>query len=173
MECLITQISKSFQRDSFDCGVPEQNEYLKRHARQNHNKGSAKAYVAVESNKVIGYYCISMSEIAYECLPSSITKGVGRYPAPSMLIGQFAVDLAYQGKGLGQKLLFNAIGRAVKFSEDIGVLAIRVDANSEKARSFYLKYGFNDYEDSSKEGLFPLLLPMSVVMKTCPQNPVA
>ena len=172
MEWVITQISKRFQRDSFDCGVADQNEYLRRHARQNHDKGSARCFVAVQLERVIGYYCISMSEIAFECLPESERKGLPRYPAPSMLIGQFAVDKTYQGRGVGKELLFHAIGKAIEFSSEIGILAIRVDANSQRARDFYLKYGFKDYENNAQNGLFPLLLPMSVVLKTRSQNPV-
>jgi len=32
-------ISKAHDRESFDCGEPELNEFLRRHARQSHEKG--------------------------------------------------------------------------------------------------------------------------------------
>jgi hypothetical protein len=39
-------IDKKYQRDSFDCGYPILKDYLKKYARQNHQKGIAKTGVA-------------------------------------------------------------------------------------------------------------------------------
>lgn len=39
-------ISKAQDRESFDCGEVELNEFLGRHARQSHEKGGAKTFVA-------------------------------------------------------------------------------------------------------------------------------
>lgn len=184
MEWITTPISKNFDRNSFDCGVLEQNDYLKKHARRNHDKGFAKTFVALQMNSIIGYYSISMSQVLFEELPEVLRKGLPRYPAPAALIGQFGVDLNHQGQGLGERLLYDAIGRLVCLSDEIGIFAIKVDANSQKSRDFYLKRGFqlcerlneeskNATDDANPKELFPLLLPMSVVMKTRPQKPIA
>lgn len=42
-------IDKKYKKDSFDCGYPVLNDYLKKSARQNHNKGIAKTFVATEN----------------------------------------------------------------------------------------------------------------------------
>lgn len=64
-------IEKKYKKDSFDCGYRVLNEYLKKYARQNHQKGIAKTFVALlESDgiKVDGYYTLSASIIEYESL---------------------------------------------------------------------------------------------------------
>lgn len=40
-------ITRHHDRASFDCGSPELNTYLARYARQNHESGGAKTFVAV------------------------------------------------------------------------------------------------------------------------------
>jgi hypothetical protein len=42
-------IGRNHDRQAFDCGVPELNDFLRRHARQNHEAGGAKTFVAVSA----------------------------------------------------------------------------------------------------------------------------
>ena len=55
-------IRRHHDRRNFDCGAPALNEYLDRYARQNHESGGAKTFVAVSPTapaRVLGYYSIS------------------------------------------------------------------------------------------------------------------
>lgn len=116
MEWIFCPIDSSFQKDTFDCGVLELNEYLKQYARQNHKNGIAKTFVAIpkqENRTVAGYYSVSMSHIERESLPESQSKRLPRYPVPAMLVGKLAVDRSMQGKGLGEELLVAALKRVV------------------------------------------------------------
>ncbi|MCL1474516.1 hypothetical protein [Argonema antarcticum] len=47
MEWIFCPIDGSVRRVNFDCGIPELNEYLKKYARQNHERGIAKTFVAI------------------------------------------------------------------------------------------------------------------------------
>jgi len=78
-------IDKSHQRNDFDCGYLALNEYLKRYARQNHNQGTAKTFVAISASgglKVDGYYTVSSSIIEYESIPESFQPRMPCYPIP-------------------------------------------------------------------------------------------
>jgi hypothetical protein len=44
-------IEKRHQKDNFDCGYRVLNDYLKKYARQNHQKGIAKTFVAIPANE--------------------------------------------------------------------------------------------------------------------------
>jgi predicted GNAT family N-acyltransferase len=72
------------------------------------------------------------------------------------LIGKLAVDNAMKGRGLGGELLVDAIFRAVKAAQEVGVFAVRVDAIDLKAKEFYLKYEFIPFEDSSRSLFLPI-----------------
>jgi len=146
----IEDVRKDHDRNDFDCGHPFLNEYLKNFARQNHNKGIARAFVMVpeEGNPVIGYYTLSMGEIAFEDLPEHLKKGLPRYPIPVARIGELAVDQTLQGGGLGPQLLLDAFGRVASASEEVAVWAVVTDPIDQRAAGFYQHHGFEPLLDS-------------------------
>jgi GNAT superfamily N-acetyltransferase len=157
-------IDKQYQRDAFDCGYAILNDYLKKYARQNHNKGIAKTFVAIPASgslKIHGYYTVSASVIEYESLPESYQRGMPAYPIPAMLIGRLAVDNSIKGQGLGSELLADALYRAVRAAQEIGIFAVRVDAIDFQAKDFYLKYEFIPFQDNE----LSLFLPMATIMR--------
>ncbi len=68
-------------------------------------------------------------------------------PVPVILLGQLAVDLDYQGRGLGSDLLVDAARRALAAADLIGARAIIVQAYDEQAKSFYERFGFRPFSD--------------------------
>ena len=95
-------------------------------------------------------------------IADSLKKGLPRYPAPVMLIGQLAVDKSVQGQGLGQILLMHALKRAIRVSSEMAIFAVRVDALDEESKRFYLKYGFIPLQDAP----FSLLLPLKTIINS-------
>jgi GNAT superfamily N-acetyltransferase len=127
----------------FDCGSPALNEFLGRYALTNHQSGSAKTFVATsESHMVVGYYSLAASQVLYADAPSRLQKGVARNPVPVVLLARLAVDLSWQGQGLGPGLLKDAILRVLSAAEGIGVRALLVHAKDDQAKAFYLHYDF-------------------------------
>jgi len=76
-----------------------------------------------------------------------------------MLIGRLAVDQRYRGRRLGEYLLVNALKRCLKLSQEIGAIAVLVDAKDEGAVRFYGRYGFRRFEDRPRS----LYLPMAEI----------
>ncbi len=157
-------IAKEHQRKNFDCGYPSLNQYLKKYARQNHQEGIAKAFVATRPEpplKVDGYYTISSSIIEFASFPKSYQKRMPKYPVPAALIGRLAVDNSAKGQGLGTELLVDALLRIIKVSQDIGVFAVRVDAIDDSAKAFYLKHEFIPFQEQP----LSLFLPLEIISK--------
>ena len=157
-------IDKTPQEADFNCGYPLLNEYLKKYARQNHNKGVAKTFVAISASgglKIDGYYTVSSSVIEYESLPDSLKRGMPCYPIPAVLIGKLAVDNPAKGQGLGTELLVDALYRAVRASQEIGIFAVRVDAIDLKAKEFYLQHEFIPFQNKE----LSLFLPMETILR--------
>ncbi len=158
-------IHKKYQREHFDCGYSALNDYLKKYAKQNHEKGIAKTFVAVDKSqplKVNGFYTVSASIIEFESLPESAKKSMPAYPVPAFLIGKLAVDNSVKGQGLGGELLVDALLRAVKAAQEVGIFAVRVDAMDLSAREFYLKYEFIPFQDKP----LSLFLPIKAIIKS-------
>jgi GNAT superfamily N-acetyltransferase len=153
-------ISKQMSREGFDCGKEKLNLYLRQSARQHHEKGISKTFVALpepESNIIAGYYSVCMAQISFLSLSTTQQKGIpSEYPIPAMRITRLAVDKTFQGKGLGQELLMEALTRALRLSSEVAIYAVVVDAIDEQAKLFYLKYDFIPYEDQSNSLFLPI-----------------
>ena len=64
-----------------------------------------------------------------------------------MLLARLAVDLDQQGQGVGEFLLLDVLRRAVVISEQTGLYGVVLDALNERAKKFYLSYGFAELID--------------------------
>ena len=157
-------IEKKHKRDTFDCGYRVLNDYLKKYARQNHQKGIAKTFVAIPSSgglKVDGYYTISASAIEFESLPQSYQQALPAYPIPAALISKLALDNPVKEQSLGGELLADALYRIVRTSEEIEIFAVRVDAIDDKAKEFYLKHEFILFQEQK----LALFLPLETIAR--------
>jgi GNAT superfamily N-acetyltransferase len=157
-------LTRHHDRSSFDCGVPPLNEYLRRYARQNHESGGAKTFVAVapETTSVLGYYTISPGAIAFAKAPPMITKKLGRYEVPVFRLGRLAVSLSVQGRGLGGDLLFAAGERAIAVAQEVGGVALAIDAKDERAAAWYERFGALRLLDDPLK----LVLPLDTIRAT-------
>jgi ribosomal protein S18 acetylase RimI-like enzyme len=156
----IVSLDTSHERNTFDCGVPELNDFLKTKARQNQDKGMNRTFVAICQEdlpkKILGFYCISSGQVNLEMLPETLRKRLPRHPVPIARIGRLAVDLAARGQRLGELLLVDALKRIENLSSQIGIFAVVVDAKNKNAVNFYLKYGFTHFKNENKVLFLPI-----------------
>lgn len=159
----IRRLETRHDRSRFDCGQPALNEWLKDRAGQFDRRDLSRTFVATRRDEtlVVGYYAISTHRVVYDILPAAEAKGLPRLDVPVVLIGRLAVDQSVQGQGLGALLLVDALGRAARISEQVGIRAVEVDALDDAARSFYLKFGFRSLLDDPRH----LLMPMHEIRK--------
>jgi GNAT superfamily N-acetyltransferase len=138
----INLLGVEHRREGFNCGDAALNEFLLRQAGQQQRRGFGKTYVAIAEDgvTVTGFITVSAGQVATTSFPTQ--SKLPRYPAPMLRIGRLAVDVQYQGKGIGQDLLSFALRLAVEFSQRVGLYAVVVDAKHDKAMAFYVKLGF-------------------------------
>ena len=116
-------LEKGHDLSGFDCGVPRLNDYLRKFALTNHQNRSARTYVAVRGEHVVGYYTLAAGSVGREETPRRVAQGLGQYPVPVILLARLAVDAGEQGHGLGGGLVKDAILRAAQAADIIGVRA--------------------------------------------------
>jgi predicted GNAT family N-acyltransferase len=58
------------------------------------------------------------------------------------LIGRLARDQRVRGKGVGDLLFADAVGRILSAASTLAVFAIVVEAENEQAAAFYSDFGF-------------------------------
>lgn len=126
----------------FDCGQPLLNDWLREKAYENELKGASRTYVVCCDNKVIAYYSLATGSITRNIAHGSIRRNMPE-PIPVMVLGRLAVDINYQGSGIGFGLVKDAVLRTLQASEIAGIRAILVHALDESAKQFYQnKCGF-------------------------------
>lgn len=156
---IVVPLSDRHDRSQFDCGEPALNLFLQRYAGQHDRRGFGRTYVAVSEGAVAssGYYSISSGSIAFEPVPENLP----RHPVPIVLLGRLAVDRRFQSQGVGGLLLVDALRRAQRAADELGIYAVAVEALSDRAKSFYVKFGFRALTDDRLH----LYLPIKVVRR--------
>jgi GNAT superfamily N-acetyltransferase len=157
-------IAKKHDRASFDCGEPALNEFLRRHARQSHDKGAAKTFLAIskaDGKTILGFYSLCPASLAYARAPEIVRKGLARHDVPVFRLGRLAVNFPFQGQGRGGQLILAAGRRCLLAAADVGGVALLIDAKDERAAQWYASYGAVPLADAP----LSLLLPLATLQK--------
>lgn len=110
----------------------------------------SKTFVAIrdeEPARICGYYALTLAELENRHLPDAWRKKLPRR-IPGVRLGRLAVDPQYQGKGLGELLLVDALARARRVYAEAGGFGLFVDALDEQAAGYYCRFGFEAAPDN-------------------------
>lgn len=153
----VLPLAGSHDRQDFDCGRQELNNWLRQVARQHQDKGLSKTFVALREEEpahICGYYALTLAELETRHLPAAWRKKLPRR-VPGLRLGRLAVDHHFQGKGLGELLLVDALSRAQRIYAEAGGIGLFVDAIDEHAAGYYLRFGFLAFPDNPLLLFFP------------------
>jgi GNAT superfamily N-acetyltransferase len=157
-------IGRQPQRGAFDCGDPDLNTYLKRHARQNHERGAAKTFLAVsiaEAGRILGFYSLCPASLEFAKTPAVVRKGLARHAVPVFRLARLAVDRSVQRQGLGGQLILAAGRRCLLAAAEVGGVALLIDAKNPRAAAWYASYGALALQDAP----LTLILPLATIEK--------
>jgi GNAT superfamily N-acetyltransferase len=153
-------IAKRHDRKSFDCGDPSMNDFLQRYARQSHESGAAKTFVAIDNQdhkRILGFYSLAPGALAYADTPELVRRGLARHDVPGFRLARIATDLRCQNQGLGGQLLAAAARRCLRAAAEVGGVVLIIDAKNDRAARWYRSY------DAVPLSNKPLTLVMSLV----------
>ncbi len=135
-------LAASHRLDEFACGEPSLDDWLKRRALSNHLSGASRTFVAVDpEGRVFGYYAMAAGAVTHQVATGSVRRNMPD-PVPVLVLARLAVDQRTQGIKLGASLLQDAVIRAQAVSQNAGVRALLVHALNDRAKQFYVHYGF-------------------------------
>ena len=125
----------------FDCGVPSINDWLHNRALRNEISGASRTYVVCLSQKVIAFYAFSTGSVT--CCEQE--SGKEKHEAvPVLVLARLAVDVHWQGRGIGVGLLKDVVARSLYVAKKIDVRALLVHSLNEQVKKFYARYGFTE-----------------------------
>ncbi len=149
-------LTQDHQVSQFNCGNDTLNEWLKKRALKNQERGASRTFVISSRRRVMGYYALASGSVERRAVPSAVSRNMPE-PIPVTVLGRLAIDVECQGQRLGSALLKDAMLRTVAVSKNIGIRGILVHAISNEAKAFYAQYGFTE------SPIDPMMLILSVV----------
>jgi ribosomal protein S18 acetylase RimI-like enzyme len=156
-------------RLAFACGEELLDHYFQLQVSQDIRRRIANCFVAVDlaTTKVAAYYTIASASIPTHDLPVELTQRLPRYPTiPAVRIGRLAVDMRFQGFGLGKALLADAAIKAINAAP--ATFALLVDAKNDQAVAFYKHHGFLQLESSPRILFLPLATAKKILLDQKP-----
>jgi predicted GNAT family N-acyltransferase len=148
-------------RTDFCCGQVSLDNYIRKQASQDVKRKVSTVFVLIDDSdskfNILGYYTLSAYTVEIENLEQSFVKKLPRYPQlPATLLGRLAIDNQHKDKRFGEIMLFDALKKAIAVSQQIASLAVIAEALDENAVSFYLKYGFQKFNQDSMKLYLPI-----------------
>jgi GNAT superfamily N-acetyltransferase len=130
--------------DTFDCGKPDLDTWLRDHARHTTRNNTARTFVWCEPGDphVLAYFSLAGHLVEKEELPSSRMRQGSPRQSPAVLLARLALDKSLQGKKLGGVLLADALEHVAQAVAVVAARFVLVDAIDEDAATYYEKYGF-------------------------------
>jgi predicted N-acetyltransferase YhbS len=126
---------------TFDSGVPPLDDWLRRRAVPNEVAGASRTMVGCFDGRVVGYYSLAAGAVAHSVATPRVRRNMPD-PIPAVVLGRLAIDLTWQGRGLGGDLLQDAIRRTAGAANTIGVRVLVLHALTDAAKTFYERFGF-------------------------------
>lgn len=157
----IEPLATRHDRAAFSCGAEALDSYLHTQAGQDLKKRAAVPFVITPDGRTIaGYYTLSQYAIGLDVVPYELAKKLTKYSMVSVtLLGRLAVSRNFRSRGLGERLLMDALNRSLRSSMEVASAAVVVDAKDEPAVNFYRKYGFIELPKVERR----LFLPMGTI----------
>jgi len=153
-------LSKSHDREGFDCGSEPLNAFLKQTARQHAERGISRTFVIVEEDaappkKVLGFFSLNICQLKAEVLAAEDARRLPRN-VPGVRLGRLAVAKECQRQGIGKALLIAAMRKFIEIFETAGGIGLFVDAKDQEAKRYYGQFGFVSLPSNEREMFLPV-----------------
>lgn len=141
----IERLEKRHKRTALHSGVDVVDKWLKKRARQAQDKHMATTRVLVEEPGIIaGFYTLAMGQVNFDELPSEMARRLPGTLLPIVTLAWLGVDERYQGRGLGKRLLAQALSDCHATGQLMPFVAVLLDCATPRAKTFYQRYDFEE-----------------------------
>jgi GNAT superfamily N-acetyltransferase len=128
----------------FACGRETLDRWLHRYAGQADRRDATRTFVATgDGDTVHGYYTLLAGHLEHPEATEVVRRGLSpHFPIPVAILARLAIDHRSQERGLGARLLKDALERVCRAAQEVAVRAVVIHAIDDRAASFYERFGF-------------------------------
>ncbi|CAO5170041.1 Acetyltransferase (GNAT) domain [Frankia sp. AiPs1] len=155
-----TALTEAVERATFTSGDDPLDSWLRHHALEHQQDRTTNTFVILdrtgaEGERIAGFYCLATA--AVERIPGSRRRARRpTEPVPAMFVGRLAVDLRYTGRGVGARLVRDAVMRSLTVHRMVGLPLLLAHAPHSAGRAFYRHLGFHPARFDSSLHALPL-----------------
>ncbi len=146
-------VSKNYKGfKEFDCNDSMINRFVQKNLKKRVKKSFSQAFVLLDKDKFIGFYTLENFSIVKDDLSNLNLKSLPP-SVPVVKLGMLAISKEYQKRGLGAKLLKNALLKVVNISNLSDCVGIYL-LSQPNAKEFYLNLGFSILKEQTPTPMF-------------------
>ena len=105
---------------------------------------------------ILGYYTISPGSIAFAKIPATLTRKLGRYEVPYFGWADSPSHVPRKDGDLAAIFLLAAGERALAVAQEVGGVALAIDAKDESVAGWYERFGALRLLDDPLKLVLPL-----------------
>jgi GNAT superfamily N-acetyltransferase len=141
----VEQLARRHPRATFRSGNEAVDRHLAERALQSQAKRlSSTRVLAQATGAIAGYYTLAMGLVGFSNLPEDLVKRLPRRDLPVAVLAWLGVDLSFQRRGLGERLVALALRDCWEASETFPFVAVVLDCLDEVTKGFYLRWDFQE-----------------------------
>lgn len=149
----------------FDCGLEVINAYYKGNLKRALKSKNVSCIGAISpTGDVAGFCTLTFSDIDRAKVRGTLPDSNLPASVAVMRIVMLGVDSKFQGLGIGQELLKNALIQAAMIHKQIPLKGVYLDA-APNAVSFYQELGFEILGEPDDYGSTPMILGINAIMQ--------
>lgn len=141
----LATLDRRHRRKGFECGEAPVTEWFRSRALQNQSKHLSATKVLLDRDDTIaGFYTLATGQVDVGELPSTLVRRLPRRALPVAVLAWLGVDHRYQGQGLGDRLLAQALRDCHAAGQTFAFIAVILDCLNDRAKAFYQRWDFQE-----------------------------
>lgn len=139
----IEPLRPDHNRSAFRSGQHEVDDWLATKALQNQEKHLSATKTLIDPHgAVAGFYTLATAQVDFSDLPLELLRRLPRRPLPVAVLAWLGIRELDQGRGLGHRLLAQALRDSFDAGQTFPFIAVILDCLDDKARTFYQRWDF-------------------------------
>ena len=95
-------------------------------------------------SQIAGFYTLATAQVDFGDLPAALARGLPRRALPVAILAWLGVDKRFQGQGLGDRLLAQALRDCQSAGQTFAFIAVLLDCLHDRAKAFYQRWDFQE-----------------------------
>lgn len=161
----IEPLAENHLREAFCCGNDVIDTFFVKRALKDHDAYKVRVRVAVlgDDPTVIGFYSLSLKQLAAKTLGGKLGNKFGKWPIPAVYLSMIGTSNDLQGKGVGVDLMIHAFRNTLDIADRAGTACLTLDAVDEEKAVWYENRSFKRIGDAG----LSMYIPLGTLREAC------